>query len=162
MTLEGLNAFAILPPADAADLHSKYVNLSLLGSRTFKSLVLSLLFPHRISHHSTVERIHAHPGFWSFECDTAWPLSLNLEGTSITVPPTGLNLGRVSPGSNRCVSGIIGSDTPGRAVFGIQAMQRYVVGPTHQSRRKLTWYSNCSMRTFFDVGRGQIGLDLTP
>ncbi|KAK4700690.1 hypothetical protein P7C70_g5556, partial [Phenoliferia sp. Uapishka_3] len=88
-----LNAFAILPPQDAVDLHQK------------------------IAHHSMVERIPEHPGFWSFECDYTWPLSLQLEGLSIAVPPERINLGRVGPRSNRCVSGIIGSDTTGNLVL---------------------------------------------
>ncbi|KAL8277810.1 hypothetical protein RQP46_009793 [Phenoliferia psychrophenolica] len=95
-----LGAFAILPPSDAADLHRK------------------------ISHDSMVEQIAQHPGFFSFDCDATFPLSLHLEGTSISIPRESLNLGRVSFGSNRCVSGIISSESTGKAILGMQAFRR--------------------------------------
>ena len=116
----------------------------------------------RISYHSMVEPLAEHPGFYAFDCDTTWPLSLHLEGTFIRIPSERLNLGRLSRGSNRCVSGIIGSETLGESILGMPALGRCVSFLALMSRRSLksALWMICSIRTYFDVGRGQIGLGL--
>ncbi|KAL4245319.1 peptidase A1 family protein [Abortiporus biennis] len=80
------------------------------------------------------------PGMYTFPCNAVPTISLTFGGKAFNIDPTILNMGTVSPGSDRCVSGLVASQSS-------DDMKFWIVGDVFLR----------NVYTVFDVGNSRVG-----